>query len=890
MERQEYRIHGIKTAEHAEEIAAKIRQTEGIDEAEIDWESEKLQIVYHDREYLEAEQYLIAMIEEEPEISLSYAVELHHHAHHDHHGHHHDHEDHSHEHEEKATYRFSITGIDCANCAAKLEKKISQIEGLENVSLNFMGETLVYDCDHDLGKEMEQKVRELIAKEEPDAVLTSKGHSHHHGHEHACSCEAHEEQPAVMTDRSVKYSITGLDCADCAAKLEGKLQGIKGISNVHISFLNSTLIYDCAPEDRERILQEAKDITAKEEPEAVIAAFESAKKIAPEEEDDDSKVMLYRLIAGAVLFAAGLLLKGQVKSVVMILSYLVLGYDVLWKAVKGIGRGQLFDEHFLMSVATLAAMYLKDFSEAAGVMLFYQIGEYFQDLAVARSRRSIGALMDIRPDHALVSRNGGWISVSPEEVRTGEIIQVRPGEKIPLDGIIVKGASSLDTAGLTGESEPRDVDVNDAVYSGTVNINGVLEIRTVKEYGESTVSKILDLVENQESRKSSHENFITRFSRVYTPTVVFAAVAVAILTGIFTHDFHEGIYRACTFLVISCPCALVISIPLSFFAGIGGLSSHGVLVKGANLIEPLAKTDIVVFDKTGTLTSGVFAVEETLHAEDKDKLLEDAAYAEYYSNHPIAAGIRAAYGKEIDPDRIQNAAEIAGRGLSAELDGRKILAGNLKLMKENGIECPQEETAGTLVYVASEGKYEGCLVLRDQIREDTEGAVKELQAAGKKCMIISGDHQAVTDMIAQKIGADGAYGDCLPQDKVSHVTELMKTGNTAFVGDGVNDAPVLATADTGIAMGGMGSDAAIECADVVIMDDRTSKVALAVKAAQRILRVANQNIYGAICIKILTLILGAFGIANMWMAIFADTGVAMLCVINAMRLLRIGRA
>ena len=541
-------------------------------------------------------------------------------------------------------------------------------------------------------------------------------------------------------------------------------------------------------------------------------------------------------------------------------------------------------------VATLAAMYLKDFSEAAGVMLFYQIGEYFQDLAVARSRRSIGALMDIRPDHALVSRNGGWISVSPEEVRTGEIIQVRPGEKIPLDGIIVKGASSLDTAGLTGESEPRDVDVNDAVYSGTVNINGVLEIRTVKEYGESTVSKILDLVENQESRKSSHENFITRFSLVYTPTVVFAAVAVAILTGIFTHDFHEGIYRACTFLVISCPCALVISIPLSFFAGIGGLSSHGVLVKGANLIEPLAKTDIVVFDKTGTLTSGVFAVEETLHAEDKDKLLEDAAYAEYYSNHPIAAGIRAAYGKEIDPDRIQNAAEIAGRGLSAELDGRKILAGNLKLMKENGIECPQEETAGTLVYVASEGKYEGCLVLRDQIREDTEGAVKELQAAGKKCMIISGDHQAVTDMIAQKIGADGAYGDCLPQDKVSHVTELMKTGNTAFVGDGVNDAPVLATADTGIAMGGMGSDAAIECADVVIMDDRTSKVALAVKAAQRILTVANQNIYGAICIKILTLILGAFGIANMWMAIFADTGVAMLCVINAMRLLRIGRA
>ena len=743
-------------------------------------------------------------------------------------------------------------------------------------------------------------MRAVAAKEEPDAVITAKGHSHHHHHEDEhhehCDgeCEVHAEAPAVITERSAKYRITGIDCANCAAALEGKIAGVEGASNVQISFINSTLIFDSEESDRERILKEMQAIADREEPGTVISAYEKTVK-KTEEEDDDSRKTMYRLICGAVLFIAGLFLKDMPQTVVMLGAYLVLGYDVLIKAVKGIGRGQVFDENFLMAVATLAAIWLKDYTEAAGVMLFYQIGEYFQDLAVARSRKSIGELMDIRAEYAHVKRQGGFVKADPEEVHVGEVIQVLPGEKVPLDGIVISGASSLNVASLTGESKPLDVDTGSDIMSGAVNGSGVLEVQVTKAYEDSTVAKILDLVENQQNTKSSHEHFITKFARVYTPAVVFSAIAVAVLVAVITGNVQDGIYRACTFLVISCPCALVISIPLSFFAGIGGLSSRGILVKGANLIEPLASIQQVVLDKTGTITAGTFVPAEIhAHGTDEDTVLKDAAYAELYSNHPIGQGICKAYAEKIGQDlgewkeasRSGSAEEIPGRGLSVTHEGSVILAGNRKLLEEHGISCEEIKDAGTLVYVAKDGIYEGCIRMRDEIRADTKQSIRKLQNAGRTCIVVSGDAQEITDAVAREAGCARAIGECLPEDKVHHVQQLCKNGVTAFVGDGVNDAPVLKTADIGFAMGAIGSDAAIEAADVILMDDKLSGIPFAIESAARILRIANENIYGAIIVKVLTLILGAFGIANMWMAIFADTGVALLCVLNSLRLLR----
>jgi Cd2+/Zn2+-exporting ATPase len=495
--------------------------------------------------------------------------------------------------------------------------------------------------------------------------------------------------------------------------------------------------------------------------------------------------------------------------------------------------------------------------------------------------------MDIRPDYAFVKDNDEYIQVSPEEVRTGEIIRVKPGEKIPLDGVIVNGASCLNTASLTGESRLQDVDVNDTVVSGAVNETGVLEIRVTKEYGDSTVARILELVENADSSKAKHEKFITRFSRWYTPLVVLSAVVTAVIVSVIYGDINEGIRRACTFLVISCPCALVISIPLSFFAGIGGLSGKGILVKGANVIETLAHVSQAVFDKTGTLTTGEFLVEKTVGTENPEQAVRDAAYAEYFSSHPLADGIRKSYSGEINEKEISNVRNIAGRGVSVTVGSDEILAGNYKLMAENGVACDQVSETGSLVYVARNSKYEGCLVLNDSIKPDAAEAVRALHESGTRCVIVSGDNQELADQAGRKTGADKAYGHCLPEDKVRLVREFCAEEKTIFIGDGVNDAPVLTAADAGFAMGVLGSDAAIEAADVVIMDDSLKKVPLTLKAASRIIRVANENIYGAIGIKLLILLLGAFGLANMWMAIFADTGVAMLCVLNSMRLLRI---
>lgn len=761
-------------------------------------------------------------------------------------------------------YRCRVEDIDCAACAAKIEHSISELKGISDVSLSYMNSSLVYKCAPEDAGRIEKEIIDTVQAEEPDArvILTEK-------------------------KKQVDLLIEDIDCADCAAKVEKKISEIEGIEDVSLDFMNSHLRYTCDPADAAAMEQKVREVTAREEPDAKISAWTEKKKVnAEKEEAEEEENTLPRIIIGGVLFAIAMAVSGRGGIILAACAYVILGYDVILKAFKGIGHGQLFDEHFLMTVATFAAVYLGDMKEACGVMLFYQIGEYFQDMAVDRSRRSIGALMDIRPDSARVNRNGNWVDVSPEDVAVDEIIEIRPGERVPLDGVVTKGSSSLDTASLTGEARPRDVMAGDEVMSGAINQTGVLEVRTTKLYGDSTASRILALVEDSDSHKAKAENFITRFSRYYTPIVVFAAIGVALIVGLASGNWNEGVYRACTFLVISCPCALVISIPLSFFSGIGGLSSRGVLVKGADLVETLSDVKQIVMDKTGTLTTGHFVVSEV--DGDREQVLEDAAYAECNSHHPLALGIKEAYGKEIDETEISGVSEIAGKGVEVSVGSRVILAGNQRLMEDHGIHV-EKDPSGTAVYVAMNGKYEGRIVLRDAFKPNAREAIQAMHQAGKKTVLLSGDNQAITMEAAEKLGTDEAYGECLPQDKVERVKELKRNGVTAFVGDGVNDAPVLNTADIGIAMGALGSDAAIEAADVVIMDDDPAKITLAVSAAGRILKVARQNIWFAIIIKVLTLVLGALGIANMWMAIFADTGVAVLCVLNSLRLLRIAR-
>ncbi len=575
-----------------------------------------------------------------------------------------------------------------------------------------------------------------------------------------------------------------------------------------------------------------------------------------------------------------------------LIPYVVIGWDILWKAIRNIGHGQVFDENFLMCVATVGALVLGEYSEAVGVMLFYQVGELFQSYAVGKSRRSISQLMDIRPDVANVERNGRILEVDPDEVAVGETIVIRPGEKIPLDGVVLEGASSLNTAALTGESAPRDVGVGSELLSGCVNITGLLKARTTREFGQSTVAKILDLVENASSKKAKAENFITRFARYYTPSVVLAALALAIIPSLVTGEWSVWVHRALTFLVISCPCALVISIPLSFFGGIGGASSQGILVKGGNYLELLAKTETVVFDKTGTLTQGVFELSALNPAPGVDErdLLETAALAERHSGHPIAQSLRRALGGEADPDRVTDVQEIPGHGVSALVDGRRVLAGNEKLMKREGIKSLPCGQAGTVVHVAREGKYLGCAVISDQIKPTAPAAVKALKQRGIRTVMLTGDSETVGKAVAEQLGLDEVHAQLLPGDKVDRLEELLsrrsEKGVLAYVGDGVNDAPVLSRADVGIAMGAMGSDAAIEAADVVLMDDDPAKLTAAMDTAHKCMRIVKQNIVFALSVKALFLILGALGKTTMWGAVFSDVGVAVIAILNATRMLK----
>ena len=608
------------------------------------------------------------------------------------------------------------------------------------------------------------------------------------------------------------------------------------------------------------------------------------------------KRLLFRIIVAAVLFAAGSLLPlgPTVEMGVFLVCYAVIGWDIVWKAVTNILHGQVFDENFLMTIATIGALILGEHSEGVAVMLFYQVGEWFQSYAVSKSRKSIASLMDIRPDYANVERNGKLEQVDPDEVNIGDTIVVKPGERVPLDGKIIKGTSALDTSALTGESMPRDVEPGMEVISGCINQTGILTIQTTKKYGESTVAKILDLVENASDKKGKTENFISRFARYYTPIVVFAAIALAILPPLVTgQPFSVWIYRALTFLVISCPCALVISIPLSFFGGIGGASKIGVLVKGSNYLESLAHTEVVVFDKTGTLTKGSFAVSQIKAIDMKEEqLLELAAYAEDYSNHPISQSIQKAYGKKIDNSRISDVQEIAGHGVRAVIDGKTVLAGNAKLMNGENIVYTPSDAIGTVNYLACNGKYAGYIVIEDEVKADAPAAIRALKEVGvRKTVMLTGDADAVGKKVAQKLGLDQAYTELLPADKVDRVEAMLKQtsekGKLVFVGDGINDAPVLARADVGIAMGGLGSDAAIEAADVVLMTDEPSKISAVVRIARKTIRIANENIVFALGVKLLVLILGATGYANMWAAVFADVGVSVIAILNAIRAMRV---
>ena len=611
------------------------------------------------------------------------------------------------------------------------------------------------------------------------------------------------------------------------------------------------------------------------------------------------KKMLIRIIIAAVLIVVFSLLpaEGYLRFVLFMIPYLVIGYDILKKAFKGILNKQVFDENFLMAVATVGAILLGDYSEGVAVMLFYQIGELFQSYAVGKSRRNISELMDIRPDYANIEKDGTLEQVDPDEVEIGTIIVVQPGEKVPIDGVITEGTSTLNTSALTGESLPRDAKAGDEVISGCINMTGLLKIRTTKEFGESTVSKILELVENSSSRKSKSENFISKFAKYYTPAVCYGALALAFIPPIVLlimgkpAIWGDWIYRALTFLVISCPCALVISIPLSFFAGIGGASNQGILVKGSNYLETLAQTKYVVFDKTGTMTQGVFEVSGIHHNEMPDeKLLEYAALAECYSSHPISKSLQKAYGKPIDRNRVTDIEEISGNGVIAKVDGISVAAGNTKLMNRLGIAYQDCHHVGTVVHMAIDGKYAGHVLISDIIKPHAKEAIAELKKAGiSKTVMLTGDSKRVADQVAEELGIQEVYSELLPADKVSRVEELLnqksEKDKLAFVGDGINDAPVLSRADIGIAMGALGSDAAIEAADIVLMDDDPLKISKAIKIARKCIRIVYENIYFAIGIKILCLILGALGIANMWAAIFADVGVMILAVLNAIRTL-----
>lgn len=774
----------------------------------------------------------------------------------------------------KIKREFTLEGLHCANCALKIENGVKGIEGVSACSVNFVTKTLTLETDQMQETAVISQTKKKVYLLEPHIQVRE-------------SVDA-KKRSAIST-----LYLKGLDCANCAAKIEQHARQLEGVTTAAVDFMSKKLILSLDnPSEKNRLEIEAKKMIKRLEPEIEVVS-DSA-----EHENSNTMNILARLGTGVLIAGIGMFapVSSIVELVLFLTAYLIIGGDIVLRAVKNIVRGQLFDENFLMALATIGAFAVKQYPEGVAVMLFYQVGELFQGIAVNRSRKSISELMDIRPDHANIIVGNDIKRISPEDVEIGDHIMIKPGEKIPLDGKVIEGSSMVDTSSLTGESIPREVEIGSDVLSGCINKNGVLVVEVTKGFGESTVSKILDLVQNASSRKAPTENFITKFARYYTPVVVIVAVMLAAIPPILISGatFSDWIYRALVFLVISCPCALVVSIPLGFFGGIGAASKSGILVKGSNYLEALNDVKYVVFDKTGTLTKGVFEVTSLHPIGDmtKEKLLEYAAFAEVHSNHPIAASIRKAYGKVINKEAVQEYNEIFGYGIQVIAEGKEIHTGNAKLMSKEQIDFEQPEETGTIVHVAIDKQYVGYIVISDEIKEDSVQAIRFLRDLGiKKTVMLTGDAKAVGETIGKQLGLDEVYAELLPQHKVEEIEKLdvqkAPREKIVFVGDGINDTPVLARADVGIAMGGLGSDAAIEAADIVIMTDEPSKIPAAIRIAKRTRNIVWQNIVFALGIKGVFLLLGAFGIATMWEAVFSDVGVTLLAVLNAMRVLQV---
>lgn len=776
----------------------------------------------------------------------------------------------------KIKREFTLEGLHCANCALKIENGVKGIEGVSACSVNFVTKTLTLETD--------QRQETAVISETKKKVNLLEPH-----------IQLRESVDIKKRSTVSTLYLKGLDCANCAAKIEQYAGQLEGVSTAVVDLMSKKLILTLDNPNEKNVLEiEVKKMIKRLEPEIEVVS-ETA-----DHDHGNSKTIkiVARLVTGATIAGIGMFapVSGILELSLFLIAYLIIGGDIVLRAVKNIIRGQVFDENFLMALATIGAFAVKQYPEGVAVMLFYQVGELFQGIAVNRSRRSISELMDIRPDYANIIVGNDIKRISPEEVKIGDHIMIKPGEKIPLDGKVIEGSSMVDTSSLTGESIPREVEIGSDVLSGCINKNGILVVEVTKGFGESTVSKILDLVQNASSRKAPTENFITKFARYYTPVVVIVAVMLAAIPPLLLSGatFSDWIYRALVFLVISCPCALVVSIPLGFFGGIGAASKSGILVKGSNYLEALNDVKHVVFDKTGTLTKGVFEVTSLHPIGDmtKEKLLEYAAFAEVHSNHPIAASIRKAYGKEVNKAAIQEYNEISGYGIQVIADGKEIHTGNAKLMNKEQIEFEQSNEIGTIVHVAINKQYVGYIVISDEIKEDSAQAIRFLRDVGiKKTVMLTGDAKAVGDRIGRELGLDEVHAELLPQQKVEEIEKLdaqkAPKEKIVFVGDGINDTPVLARADVGIAMGGLGSDAAIEAADIVIMTDEPSKIPAAIRIAKRTRNIVWQNIVFALGIKGVFLLLGAFGIATMWEAVFSDVGVTLLAVLNAMRVLQV---
>lgn len=808
--------------------------------------------------------------------------------------------------------KLVLEGLDCANCANKIEDKVNKLTGVKEANLNFSTTVLTAELhEENLKEEIINEIKEIVNKLEPHVKVKEKK-------------ENKKANDIRNKELRFKLELKGLGCANCANKIEDKVGKLDSVKEANLNFATITLYIERNENYlKEDVIKEIKKIVTSLEPDVVVEEVYKDKnikvnnkvcnddkcKILSEKNEESSNVstkenslLFYikdnlRLIIGIVIYAVALVYKNNDALLTVILfgaAYLIIGGDVILTAIKNIARGEIFDENFLMSIATIGAFFIGEYPEAVAVMLFYQVGEMFQGYAVNRSRKSISSLMNIRADYANVLRDNNEIKVSPENVYINEVIVIKPGERIPLDGIVIEGTSFIDTSALTGESVPREVNVGNEILSGAINTSGVLKVKVDKEYGESTVARILELVENASNKKAPTEKFITKFAKVYTPIVVAIAVLVAIIPPLLIKDatFSDWLYKALSILVVSCPCALVVSIPLGFFSGIGAASKKGILVKGGNYLEALKESEVVVFDKTGTLTKGVFKVTE-INTKDisESELLEITAIGESHSNHPIAKSIIKAYGKEINKNEINDYKEVSGHGVEVNIKGKDVLIGNSKLMKSYNINYEEKNSIGTIVHIAVNGEYKGNIVISDEIKDNVKEALKELKLVGiKKTVMLTGDNKAVADRVAKEIGIDEVYSELLPGDKVEKVEEILNRNNSKgkvlFVGDGINDAPVLARADIGVAMGGVGSDAAIEAADVVLMQDNIYSLVDSIKVSRKTNKILWQNIIFSLGVKIGVMILVVLGLTNMWAAVFADVGVTLIAVLNSMRIIR----